>query len=467
MSTLEFLPTIFAPFATTTGIGTPRRVSQQLKPKDHGEAIALFRSQVLGPVLCAELGARDLARALRELAAKRFLPPGSDVTRSFSAVTLQRWYYRHRKHGLAGLFPGPRKRGHALALTVEQRSLILEIREANPSASVPLILRTLEAEGRIAVGSVAPAAVRRLLASSGLDRRTLARSGKRERRRWEADRPGRLWHADVCHGAPLMLGDRKVPLRIHGLLDDASRFIPVISARTAEREVDMLEVLLQALREHGKPDGLYLDNGSTYRGDALATACGRLGIALIHARPYDPQARGKMERFWRTLREGCLDFARDLSTTHEVQVRLLAFLDAHYHRAAHAGLMGKSPASVWATRSLTPVTEAELTDALTIRENRQVHNDGTLLIGGLAWEAEQGWMAGRVVTIARSLADVSSAPWIEHEGRRLPLSPVDPKANAHRHRAPHRAKRGLDAVDFDPNQIRIQKMLGRKPGGVK
>ena len=55
-----------------------------------------------------------------------------------------------------------------------------------------------------------------------------------------------------------------------------------------------------------------------------------------------------------------------------MQVRLLAFLDTHYHRAAHAGLMGKSPASVWATRSLTPVTEDELTDALTIRESRQV-----------------------------------------------------------------------------------------------
>ena len=442
-------------------------MTQELKPKDHGEAIALFRSQVLGPVLCADLGRRDLARALRELAAKRFLPPGSKVTRSFAASTLQRWYYRHRKHGLVGLRPGTRKTGHAQKLTAEQRTLILEIRAAHPSASVPLILRTLEAEGRVTAGAVAASAVRRLLASRGLDRRTLARSGKRERRRWEADRPGRLWHGDVCHGAPLMLGDRKVPLRIHGMLDDASRFIPVLSARTAEREVDMLEVLLQALREHGKPDGLYLDNGSTYRGEALATACGRLGIALIHAQPYDPQARGKMERFWRTLREGCLDFARDMSSVHDVQVRLLAFLDAHYHRAAHAGLMGKSPASVWATRSLTPVTEAELTDALTIRERRQVHTDGTLSIGGLEWEAEQGWMAGRLVTIARTLADVRAAPWIEHEDRRLPLSPVDPKANSRRRREPHRAKRGIDAVDFNPNETRIQKVLGHKTGGAK
>ena len=442
-------------------------MTADLKPKDHNEAIAVFRAQVLGPVLCIDVGRRELARALRELASQRFSPPGSKVTRTFAASTLQRWYYRYRAHGLRGLRPEDRKTGHAQQLTEEQRALIIAIRDAHPSASVPLILRTLQAEGRLTEGLVAASAVRRLLAAHGLDRRTLARAGKRERRRWEAERPGKLWHADVCHGPPLVVGDRKVPLRIHGMLDDASRFIPVISARASEREADMLEVLLQALREHGKPDGIYLDNGSTYRGEALATACSRLGIALVHAHPYDPQARGKMERFWRTLREGCLDFLGELSSLHEVQLRLVAFLDVHYHRAPHAGLMGRSPSSAWATRRLAAISEAELVDALTIREQRQVHQDGTMSVGGMIWEVEQGWLAGRVVTIARTLADVRSAPWIEHEGRRLPLAPVDPKANARRKRVPHRAKRGIDAVDFDPNHSRVQRVLGKSNGGAR
>ncbi|HET6583321.1 MAG TPA: DDE-type integrase/transposase/recombinase [Nannocystaceae bacterium] len=442
-------------------------VELNFKPKDHNEAIAVFRAQVLGPVLCMDVGRRELARALRELASKRFSPPGSKVTRTYAASTLQRWYYSYRAHGLAGLHPATRKTGHAQQLSDEQRALILAIRETHPNASVPLILRTLQSEGRIAEGVVSAPAVRRLLATHSLDRRTLARSGKRERRRWEAERPGKLWHADVCHGPSLLVGDRKVPLRIHGMLDDASRFIPVIAARSSEREADMLELLLQALREHGKPDGIYVDNGATYRGEALALVCSRLGIALVHAQPYDAPARGKMERFWRTLREGCLDFLGELTTLHEVQLRLVAFLDAHYHRAAHAGLMGRSPASVWATRRLEPIPEAELVDALTLREQRQVHQDGTLSIGGMIWEAEQGWLAGRVVTIARTLADVRIAPWIEHENRRLILAPVDPKANARRRRVPHRAKRGIDAVDFDPNHSRVQRVLGRKSGGAR
>ena len=49
------------------------------------------------------------------------------------------------------------------------------------------------------------------------------------------------------------------------------------------------------MNRHGRPDALYLDNGSTYRGHALETACARLGITLLHAKPYDPQARGPIK----------------------------------------------------------------------------------------------------------------------------------------------------------------------------
>ena len=437
-------------------------MNENLEPKDHAEAVALFRAQVLGPVLSADLGRRELAAMLRELSSHRYMPPKSKVTRSFAVSTLQRWYYSYRERGLEGLRPETRRTGHALSLNEEQRELILEIRRAHPSASVPLILRTLEQEGRVETGAVEPSAIRRLLASHGLDRRTLARMGKRERRRWQTDQPGRLWHADVCHGPALEIGGRKVPLRIHALLDDASRFIPMIAARSTEREVEMLDLLMAALRVHGKPDGLYLDNGPTYIGEALAVACGRLGITLKHAQPYDAPARGKMERFWRTLREGCLDFLGTLSSLHEVEKRLLAFVDTDYHHAAHAGLLGKSPAKVWAARTAAPMAEAELADALTVRVRRQVRGDGTMSVGGLDWEVEDGWLSTRTVVVARTLADVNAPPWIEHEEKRLLLRIVDPEANARRRRKSHRPKRGIDAVDFDPNRIRVEQMVGRK-----
>jgi hypothetical protein len=112
-----------------------------------------------------------------------------------------------------------------------------------------------------------------------------------------------------------------------------------------------------------------------------------------------------MERFWRTLREGCLDFLGPLTSLHHVNVRLWAFLDEHYHKAAHASLLGRSPARVYDTaeRPVDSFDESKLRDALTVRVRRRVRRDSTLPLDGDDWELDQGFLAGRLVTVARCL----------------------------------------------------------------
>jgi hypothetical protein len=191
-----------------------------------------------------------------------------------------------------------------------------------------------------------------------------------------------------------------------------------------------------------------------------------MGTSLIHARPYDAPARGKMERFWRTLREGCLDFAPGVGSLHDLRVRLYAFLDEHYHKAPHAGLLGKAPASVFeaAARSADAFDEARLRAALTIHARRRVRRDSTLSMDGEDWETTLGFLAGRLVTVSRCLVDPAEAPWLEHEGKRFLLHPVDPVANGSRPRGrdnldqPHPAR-----VDFDPSTTRLDRSLGRSP----
>jgi len=438
-----------------------------LMPQDHAEAVALFRATVIGSLGCREMNRGELRAEFRELSQQRFRPPRSAVTRTFGVSTLERWYYAHRAGGLEALRPKLRSdRGFAKTLTKEQRALLADIRRHYPHASVPVILRTLVADGRLQEGSVSPATLRRYYRAEGLDRVTLLQAVKdgRARRRWSAAKPGDLWHADVCHGRSLKIDGRVVPLRIHAILDDASRTIIAIRACSNEREVEMLSLTVESVRLHGKPGVLYLDNGSTYSGDALATACGRLGIKLLHAKPYDPEARGKMERFWRTLREGCLDFMGEMTSLHDVQVRLLAFVDQHYHCGPHGGLMGRTPAEVYREREAKSVTEEQLDEALTVRGRRRVRRDGTVSIGGVDWELAHSYLAGRTVDVARSFVDPRKTPWVEHEGQRLPLSPVDPTANGKRKR-PHRAPRGIDAVDFKPADALLDKSVGRPPKG--
>jgi putative transposase len=426
-----------------------------LKPSDQAEAIAIFRATILGPVLLRDLAHGQLATELRALSEQRYRPPGAASTRTYQVPTLERWLYAYRARGLAGLRPEPRSdRGFAQALSDELRELLLDIRREHPSASVTLILKTLTEEGYFEKGKVSEPTVRRLYAAANLPRRAKrGEEGTKTRLRWQADRPSALWHGDVCHVTTCKLGGKPTPIRIHGMLDDASRYGVALEAHTTEKEVDMLGMLVDALRRHGKPDALYLDNGSTYRGEVLKTACARLGITLLHAKPYDPQARGKMERFWRTLRDGLLNYIGDVASLAEINQKLQAFLDKRYHVRPHSSLLGKSPATVYATRNAGEgaIDEAKLRSALTERTRRRVSNDNVLSFDGVAYELDQGFLAGKNVVVAQCLVMPDEPPWVEHEGKRLVLRVLDPAKNARRKRPPRVASaKPLRRTGFDP-----------------
>lgn len=431
-----------------------------LRPRDHAEAVALFRAEVIGALTRRALDRGELAADLRALARQRFRPPDSQATRQIAVSTLERWYYAYRRGGLDALRPLPRSdRGRARALTDAQRELLLDVRREHPTAAAPLILRTLVADGRLPRGAVSVTTVTRLYREAGLERGL--RQDGHTRLRWAAEHPGALWHGDVCHGSPLRIGATTRPLRVHALLDDASRYVVALEAHHSEREADMFGIFLRGLRRHGAPGALYLDNGSTYRGEALRLACERLGVTLVHARPYDAPARGKMERFWRTLRAGCLDHIGAVTSLHDVQARLLAFLDAHYHIAPHGGLMGKTPAEAWADARCTPVDEAALSAALTVRRRRRVRKDGTVDVGGAAWQLDQGFLAGRVVTVAVDMTDTGT-PVVEHDGHRYLLRPVDAVAasRTRRRRSPATV---ATSMPFDPAGALLDRIAGRPP----
>jgi putative transposase len=64
----------------------------RLRPRDHAEAVALFRAEIVGALVRRELDRGELAAALRALSQQRFRPPGSTHTRQLAVPTLERWY---------------------------------------------------------------------------------------------------------------------------------------------------------------------------------------------------------------------------------------------------------------------------------------------------------------------------------------------------------------------------------------
>lgn len=425
---------------------------EKLAPTDHAEAVAVFRSQLIGPLVHRVLTRGQLRAALAEAAAVAVRPPDSDHLRTFSVPTLERWYYRFKQDGLSGLRPAPRSdRGCGKALTPAQRELVCDLRREHPSASAELLLRELVSQGHVAKEAVSASTVRRLLAERNLDRVSLRRAPDEPHRlRWEASHAGALWHGDVCHGPVLASETRVGPLRIHGLLDDQSRYVIALEARTSEREVDMLGLFVSAVRRHGLPDALYLDNGATYSGKALATACGRLGVALVHAKPYDPQARGKMERFWRTLREAVIDHLDHSLALAEVQARLDKYLATHYQTRPHGSLMGETPAGRWAAKKTRVVTDEQLVAALTEKSRRRVSKDCVISIDGQAYELRQGFLAGRIVEVHSCVvAGLPPSVRVEHDGRTYQLRALDVGLNG-KTRRPRRSAVSVAKMPFDP-----------------
>lgn len=245
-------------------------------------------------------------------------------------------------------------------------------------------------------------------------------------------------------------GTHGQPLRIHGLLDDQSRYVVALEARSSEREEDMLSIFTAAVRIHGLPDALYLDNGSTYSGKALATACTRLGVSLVHAKPYDPQARGKMERFWRSLREAVIDHLDRTLPLSQVQLRLNHYLATHYHSQPHSSLVGDTPAGRWAARKTRPVTDDQLTVALTQCSRRLVSRDGVISIDGTRYELRQGFLAGRRVEVHSCLVSgLDPVVRVEHDGHVYPLRLLDVQLNARTGR-PQRQSAPIAKMPFDP-----------------
>jgi hypothetical protein len=84
-----------------------------------------------------------------------------------------------------------------------------------------------------------------------------------------------------------------------------------------------------------------------------------------------------------------------------------------------------------------------------------VRRDTTVSVLGCIYELQQGFLAGRVVDIVYSYLDDPPQPEVEHEGKRYPLSIVDPVANSRRVRELRYPASGapMTPVVFDPSCI--------------
>jgi transposase InsO family protein len=208
----------------------------------------------------------------------------------------------------------PRSSPARTAAAIEQQ--VLAVRDAHPAWGARKIVRCLEREGLVCpVHSTVHDILRRhgrIAALSGI--------GHPAGRRFEKIAPNLLWQMDFKGHVALSGGGRCHPLTI---VDDHSRYAVGLEACANEQAVTVQGRLRQVFRRYGLPEAFFVDNGTPW-GDASGqrwTKLGvwllKLGIEVLHSRPYHPQSRGKNERFHRTLKAEvfALQRFRDLADT--------------------------------------------------------------------------------------------------------------------------------------------------------
>lgn len=357
---------------------------------------ALFRYALVREAADERLTARERGALVREIAVKLHAHP-TDGLRAVSRRTLDRWLRAYRRGGFEALKPAlrkvqPRTDAAILAQAAELR------REApdRTGAQIAEILGRLHGDG-----APAERTVQRHLARAGL-RRGAAGAERVGFGRFEAERPNELWVADALHG-PVVATQRGGAVRrkaiCFAILDDHSRLCVGAAFEPAETELRLERTLRAALASRGVPEALYVDNGSPFASGQLQRACAVLGIRLIHSRPARPQGRGKIERFFRTLREQFLSEAtrrEDLSLP-ELNRLLRAWLERSYHRRAHTETQ-EAPAVRFAAQRPRYVTEEELREAFLWSVGRVVSKTATVSLHGNRYEVDAA-LVGRSVEL--------------------------------------------------------------------
>jgi len=372
---------------------------------DRRQAIALFRYGVIAELLQLPPGGTGLYRQLADKAARDYSIPGSTRTR-IAAETIRDWLQAYRRGGFDALLPKPRAdRGQARALPAAVVEALLTTKEDHPKLSVQLVIREARKSPHVpAELPLPPSTVHRLLARHGLMAKTPEDPGERDRRRFAFAQAGELWMSDVMHGPSVAVDGRtRRKTYLIAFIDDATRLIPHAAFALSENTATFLPVLQQAILRRGLPQRLYVDNGANYRSQHLALVCAKLSIALIHARPYQPQGKGKIERFFRTLRAQILTrlSAEDTASLTALNRRLAAWIEGEYHMSPHRGLDRRTPLEQWAQSAegvRFPEPTVDLAELFLFEAKRKVQKDRTVSLNGVVYEVDAA-LVGETVTL--------------------------------------------------------------------
>lgn len=387
-----------------------------MKNQERAEETASNRYQILSPLLQEGLDQAKIRQLKEQICAQTGL----------SERTLRRYLVEYRQTGFQGLKPKGRGRQSSVIAAIPDNVLseAIILRREVPSRSISQLIQILEWEGRIKPGSIKRSTLQEKLAENGYSSRHMrlyAHSGTAARRFQHRVRNS-LWHSDIKFGPFLPIGPNSSKKQVYLVmfLDDATRFVLHGEFYATLDQVIVEDCLRQAVQKHGVPTTAYFDNGKQFRNKWMARACSRMGIRLLFAKPYSPEATGKIERVNRVV-DSFLAEARleNPQTLDQLNKLFWIWLDECYQNKPHSGLKdNQSPQTVYNSdpAPLRFLDHQTIAQAFQHCEDRKVDKTGCISFMGEKYEAGLNFV-GCTVTVAYDPADISVLT-LEYEGHK-------------------------------------------------
>ena len=365
------------------------------------EQVAAFRYSLIAPIVSRQSPFHygEVQAMLEEISQHQYVIPGSQRTQ-VSVRSLERYLQEYRENGWEGLKPKGRKKQQARALSPQILDAAIALRKERPERSVEQLIFMLEESGAAPKDSIAASTLARYLKKAGLSRRdVLADPTPQKRlRRFEAEDIHVLWQSDFQH--TLYLPDPNDPKKkkkalLFAIIDDFSRQIVAAEFYYDEKLPRLEDSLKKAILRHGIPQQFYCDNGAVFSSHHLARICGKLGIHLVHSRPYRPEGRGKIERMFRFIDTSFKPEAYEaiesgkITTLTQLNQALTAWIDGYYHSRVHGGI-GKTPLQKAAEGTRVPrrIPITELMEVFLWQEERKVDKTGCISLDGNVLEVD-------------------------------------------------------------------------------
>jgi len=357
--------------------------------EDGRREVGLFRCALIRDAADPALSKAERGRLVRALAEREHVGPDDHLV-GVGRSTLDDWIRAYRLGGYQALVPRPRV--VTPRTPTEALELAFTLKRERPGRTAAHVRQIM-----LAAGGPVPGlrTLQTHLARAGLNIRADGRSPGKVYGRFEAAVRNELWTGDGLHGPKLDGGRRAV---LMAFIYDHSRLLVGWRWGTGEDTIRLEAALRPALMARGVPDAILVDRGSAFVSSPLLRACAVLGVRLIHASPRAATTKGKIERFFRTVRD---QFLVEIDSRENVDLAQLnrlfsAWLEVVYHRRVHSETKQTPLERFEAAGASTLPTPALLREAFLWSETRTVTKTATVSLHGNQYEVDAALTGRRI-----------------------------------------------------------------------